>query len=212
MRLSRSVAMLAASAAISVLLWAIRARLANAHCDTMDGPVVTAAKLALDKGDSTPVLKWVREPYEGQVRAAFARALAVRKAGPEARELADMYFFETLVRLHRAGEGAAYAGLQPSGTPVSAAVQAADAALETGSVEALEKLLAERVATGIRERFERARRAKKHAEESVEQGRQFVEAYVDFTHYAEHLYELTERAAVHHAEPEQVQEHAPHGH
>jgi hypothetical protein len=33
-------------------------RIAGAHCDTLDGPVVMTAKAALEKGDVTPVLKW----------------------------------------------------------------------------------------------------------------------------------------------------------
>ncbi|MHC4687312.1 MAG: DUF6448 family protein [Planctomycetota bacterium] len=87
-----------------------------AHCDTMDGPVVKAAKIALEKGDVTPILKWVSK-------------------GPEAKELADMYFFETLVRLHRAGEGAPYTGLKPAGADLDPAVVQADKALDRGSVE-----------------------------------------------------------------------------
>ncbi len=34
---------------------------AFAHCDTLDGPVVKDARLALDKGDVTGLLKWVRK-------------------------------------------------------------------------------------------------------------------------------------------------------
>ena len=74
-----------------------------AHCDTLDGPVVKEAQLALEKGDVTGLLKWVRKEHEQEIRDAFARSLAVRVKGKEARELADRYFFETLVRVHRAG-------------------------------------------------------------------------------------------------------------
>ena len=42
---------------------------ANAHCDTMDGPVVMAAKKALEKGDVTPVLKWVKKHADQSVEA-----------------------------------------------------------------------------------------------------------------------------------------------
>jgi hypothetical protein len=108
----------------------------EAHCDTMDGPVVKAAQAALEKGNVTPVLKWVKPPQEADVRAAFQKTLAVRGLGREARDLADQYFFETLVRLHREGEGAPYTGLKPAGA-VEPVVAAADKALEAGSVEEL---------------------------------------------------------------------------
>jgi hypothetical protein len=84
-----------------------------AHCDTLDGPVVQTARTALEKGDITPLLKWVRVEDEKEIKDAFEKTLAVRRKGAEAKELADMYFFETLVRIHRAGEGAPYTGLKP---------------------------------------------------------------------------------------------------
>lgn len=83
-------------------LWVIP-NIAAAHCDTLDGPVVATAKAALEKGDITPVLKWIRKEDEKEIVELFNKTLAVRKQGREAKELADMYFFETLVRVHRAG-------------------------------------------------------------------------------------------------------------
>ncbi len=102
---------------------------AGAHCDTLDGPVVVAAQKALDTGDVNPVLIWVQEKDEAQIREAFNKTLSVRKLSPEANDLADMYFFEMLVRVHRAREGAPYTGLKPAGLD-RGAVGAADKALE----------------------------------------------------------------------------------
>jgi len=42
----------------------------------------------------------------------------------------------------------------------------------------------------------------KYADESVEAGREFVESYVIFTHYAEGLHGLIKAGADHHAEGE----------
>jgi hypothetical protein len=173
--------------------------IASAHCDTMDGPIVAAARAALEKGDVTPVLKWVKPEREKEIRTAFARALAVRAGGPEAKDFADMYFFETLVRVHRAGEGAPYTGLQPAGTPIEPAINLADQALATGDADSLVKSLTGHAEEGIRERFARAAAAKKRAEESVVAGREFVEAYVEFTHYVERLERDATTSAMAHA-------------
>lgn len=161
----------------------------RAHCDTMDGPVVIAARTALEKKDITPVLKWVKPDAEPKIKTAFARTLAVRAKGAEARELADQFFFETLVRLHRAGEGAPFTGLKPAGTQVGLAVAAADQALESGSVEPVVSLLTDEAAAGIRKRFARVREKKAHADHSVEAGRAFVAAYVDYVHYVDALHQ-----------------------
>lgn len=171
---------------------------AFAHCDSLDGPVVETARAALEKGDVTPVLKWVKNEYEPEIRDLFKKTLAVRVKGNEAQELADTYFLETLVRLHRAGEGEPYTGLKPAGG-VEAAVLEADRALESGSVEALVKLITEEASKGIRERFQKAKEASREADQSVEAGREFVETYVQFTHFVERLHlDATVRAHHHH--------------
>jgi hypothetical protein len=175
----------------------------SAHCDTMDGPVVAAARTAFEKGDVTPVLKWVRPEDEKQIRAAFARTVAVRAGGPDARELADTWFFETLVRVHRAGEGAPYAGLAPAGTPIEHSIVLADKALATGDPAELVRAVSGVVADGIRDRFAKAAEARKHAEESVARGRKFVAAYVELTHYVERLHADAASAAAPHAHGEQ---------
>ena len=113
---------------------------APAHCDTLDGPVVETARTALAKGEVTPLLKWVRPADEQELKNAFRQTLEVRKLGEQARELADRYFFETLVRIHRAGEGAPYTGLKP-GDSVDPAVVLADKALESGSADKLAEVL-----------------------------------------------------------------------
>ena len=172
---------------------------AFAHCDTLDGPVVQAARLALEKGDITLILKWVREKDENEIRVAFQKTLAVRTKGAEAKELADMYFFETLVRIHRAGEGAPYTGLKP-GEAVDPAVALADKALESGSVDKLVDVLTKAMANGIRERFRHASETQKHADDSVAAGREFVEAYVIFTHYVEGLHAIIKGSGGHHGE------------
>jgi hypothetical protein len=168
--------------ALLACLWSERAL---AHCDSLDGPVVGAARDALQAKDVGRVLVWVQKADEPVIRAAFARTLAVRKLGPEAKDLADMYFFETLVRVHRAGEGEPYTGLKPAGRDIGPAIPAADRALQTGDVEPLVRLLTERVAAGVRDRFSEARSLRGYRKDDVEAGRRFVAAYVEFIHYAE---------------------------
>lgn len=188
--------MAALMSVVAVLLSAPTTALA--HCDTMEGPVVTTAKVALEKGDVTPVLKWVRKEDEAQIKALFAKTLVVRGKGAEAKDLADMYFLETLVRLHRAGEGVAYTGLKSA--PVEPIIAMADKALETGSADEMIKRVSAHVAEGIRERFARALEAKKHADESVAAGREYVEDYVQYTHCVEGIHAAMMSEGHHHQE------------
>jgi hypothetical protein len=183
---------------------------AGAHCDTLDGPVIATAKAALEKGDITPILKWVQKDDEHAIHEAFEKTLAVRGKGPEAKALADLYFFETLVRIHRAGEGAPYTGLKAS--EPAPAVAGADKALETGSSDGLVKLVTDDVTEGIKKRFTHTLELKKHADESVAKGREFVASYVDFTHFVEGLHEMAVKSGGHHAEAEKPNAELGHTH
>jgi hypothetical protein len=169
---------------------------ASAHCDSLDGPVIRDAMAALAKRDATPVLKWVKREHEAEIRDAFAKAIVVRGLNGDARQVADRYFFETLVRIHRAGEGEPFTGLKPAGS-IEPGIDAADRALENGSGAALATQLAQSVSEGVRRRFDAAFAHKKHAGDSVDAGRKYVEAYVDYVHFVESAHRLTAHGASH---------------
>lgn len=175
------------------------------HCDGMDGPVVKAAQKALATGNVNLVLIWVQESDETELRKAFEQTLAVRKLSPQARGLADRYFFETLVRIHRAGEGAPYTGLKPAGRDLGPAIPAADQALEARSVEPLLKLLSESVQEGVREQFQNALAKSDFKENEIEAGQAYVKAYVEYVHYVERIYEAVKKpASGHYPESEEA--------
>jgi Family of unknown function (DUF6448) len=189
---------------------------ASAHCDGMDGPVVKAARRALESHDANLVLIWVQKKDEAEVRQVFQATLAVRNLSPEAKELADRYFFETLVRLHRAGEGAPYTGLKPAGRDLGPAIPAADRALEDGSMEKLKALLTDAMQRSLRKHYEQTLTKKRFRTDDLAAGREYVEAYVEFVHYVERIHEASTMPAQGHfhepgaySENEMHAEHQP---
>ena len=169
---------------------------ALAHCDSMDGPVIKDAQRALESKDVTPVLKWVTAEDEDAVREAFRLATSLRGESETARKIADTYFFETLVRIHRAHEGEGFTGLKSSGS-VEPAIAATDRALAEGNIDQLADRIAAAVNTGIKTRFNDAYVKKQVAERSVGQGRDYVEAYVQLTHFIEAIHHTVVRGASH---------------
>ena len=166
---------------------------AAAHCDSMDGPVVKAAQEALASGRVELALVWVLPGDEAEIRAAFDRALAVRQHAA-ARELADLWFFETLVRVHRAGEGEPYTGLKPAGTEPEGGIAAADRALELGSIDTLAGAVGTELERAVRERFERVQSLRDHDAADVDAGRRYVHAYVEYIHFVEAVHDLLHAA------------------
>ena len=158
------------------------------HCDTLDGPVVLAAKAALEKTDVALVLPFAPKGAEEEIRKAFDRTMAVRSAGKETGDLADLWFFETVVRLHRAGEGAPYTGLKRAGLDWGPVIPKADKAVAKGDPQELVSFMTHAVEHAVRERFEHAMRLRDYRTGDVDAARAYTSAMLRFELFAHHLY------------------------
>ncbi|MDD1720763.1 MAG: DUF6448 family protein [Euryarchaeota archaeon] len=158
------------------------------HCDTIDGPVVSAARVALDTGNVNFVLIWVPESAENELKEVFEKTLRVRKTGAEAQVVADEWFFENVVRLHRAGEGAPFTGLKRAGLDWGPVVPRAEKAIETNDATDAIGFVMQAIENDLQQRFKRAISTKNYGVNDVRAGREFVEAYINFVVYSHHLY------------------------
>jgi hypothetical protein len=158
------------------------------HCDTRDGPVVSATRIALETGNVNFVLIWVPESAENELKDAFEKTLRVRSKGSDAQALADEWFFETVVRLHRAGEGAPFTGLKPAGLDWGPVVPRAETAIETNDASGIINFILRTIEEDLQQRFKRAISTKSYGVNEVKAGREFVHAYINFVVYAHHLY------------------------
>lgn len=166
------------------------------HCDSMDGPVVTAARKALEAGNADVVLPYVPRDGEDEVKRVFDAVIAIRDDAPAAREIADLHFFETVVRVHRAGEGAPYTGLKPAGLDHGPVIPVAERAIETGSPDELVRLLTGRIEEEVRKRLHHVVELKARGNGDVEVNRAYVEAMLDLEVWSHGLYQAT-RAPAH---------------
>lgn len=170
-----------------------------AHCDTENGPVVTAAKEALNTNNVNLVLISVKWQDEAIIKEAFQKTIDLRKISPKVRQMVDNYFFETLVRIHRAGEGVAYTGIKDSGE-VEIPIAAADDAIEKNSLADVMKLLNEVISKGVNEKFNEAISKYNYDKDNVEAGREYIESYVLFMHYVEAIYNAASHMGTEHQE------------
>ncbi|HII95202.1 MAG TPA: hypothetical protein HA367_05670, partial [Candidatus Methanofastidiosum sp.] len=143
----------------------------------MDGPVVVAAKMALERGNVNYILPWVPKESEKEVVAAFQKALTAGKNGGEAKEVANLWFFETVVRLHRAGEKAPYTGLKPAGLDEGPVIPLVEEAIKMESPSALIEFLSEAINQEITNKFDLVMEKKDHDVNNVDAGRHFVHAF-----------------------------------
>lgn len=168
-----------------VLLLILSTNVTFAHCDTMDGPLIKDARLAIAQNNINYALKWVSSKNEAEIKDAFKLMMKVRETGPEGKELAEKYFFETLVRIHRTGEGMPYTGIKPSGTPIDEKIMAADKSIESGNLSPLKDIISKEKLAELTIRFNKVMSLKNFDVNNVEAGREYIEAYVLFFKFAE---------------------------
>jgi len=158
------------------------------HCDTLDGPVVRAIKVALEKNNVNYILPWVPKKAEHEVMEAFNKTAIARKQGKEAMEVADYWLYETVVRFHREGEGAPYTGLKPAGLDWGPVVPRAEKALESGSPKEVIDFIAHTAHEELEARFNRAMAKKNFEINDVDAAREYVQAELGFVLFSHGLY------------------------
>ena len=176
-----------------LLFWSLPA---TAHCDRENGPVAIAAKEALKTGDLNKVLIWVGEEQEQELREKFNQSLEVFKKGGVAADLAQKYFMETTVRLHRAAEGMPFTGLKPA-SPNPPDIEVAEKALETGNFEPVKELLCSAMEEESRKWFKKVRETAENKEDSIAAGREWVDNYVKYIVYIHKLHETIKAGPPH---------------
>ena len=183
---SKLVAMLFLASSISIFT-----NTASAHCDSYDGPVIKDAEKALEANNVNLVLKWVSKEQEKEIIPLFQKTYELRNRDKEVYEIVKKHFFETLVRLHRETEGAPYTGLKPAGT-TKPIIKMTDKALDENSVDDFLQKLNNHIDNVVREKFNKVSELNKVKDNSVEKGREFVAAYVDYTHTVEAIHDIIE--------------------
>lgn len=164
---------------------------AFAHCDSYDGPVVKDATKALETNNVSLVLKWVNENQTPEITSLFNKTYSLKNSNKEVYKIVEKHFLETLVRLHRETEGAPYTGLKPAGT-TKEIIQLSDNAIATNSADDLVSKLNKHIEKVIREKYQKVSELSKVKDISVEKGREYVKAYVDYTHTLEAIHNILE--------------------
>ena len=163
------------------------------YIDSMDGPVVKAAEKALDMGDVKYVLPYVSPEDEEEIKDSFEKAIMVRELSADAAELADYWFFETTVRLHRKEEEKTYTGLKSAGTDWGPIIPKIDLAIETENIDELLNFILNFIREDIKSRFDDLLYKKDYDQDEVDDARDYINTREEFIEYTRKFYEYVEK-------------------
>ena len=178
----------------AILLFSSQATFA--HCDSYDGPVIKDAVKALKTNDVNLVFKWLKKGQEQEITALFNKTYSLKNGDKEVYEIVEKHFFETLVRLHRETEGEPYTGLKPAGT-TKQIIQMTDEAIKEGNVDGFLLKFNKHFEKVVREKYDKVLQLSKIKNNSTEEGRAFVAAYVNYTHTIMAMHDILEHGIEH---------------
>lgn len=168
----------------------------SAHCDSYDGPLIKDALKSLESNNINPVLKWVDEKYETEITVLFNKIVSLRGGDKEVYAIVEKHFLETLVRLHREGEGAPYTGLKPAGS-ASPIIVMADQAIASGEVKTLTTKFDAHLNKVLADKYNEVMEKSLKKDNSTAEGREYVRAYVEYTHFLEAIHGIIEGGGAH---------------
>lgn len=182
--------------ALIAVLSVINIQPASAHCDSLDGPALLDAAKALETNNPELLKKWITADQEAEVIALFHKTYSLKNGDAEVYNIVRTHFYETFVRLHREMENAPYTGLKPAGS-TAPIITMSDKAIETGEIDKLLGALSNHVNAVLKEKYEKVAQLNKVKNDSPEKGREYVHAYIDFTHSIEAVHAVTEGGGAH---------------
>lgn len=155
------------------------------NCDSMGGPVVKAAEMALEMENVNHILPYVNEDDENEIKSAFEKASFVRELNADAADLADYWFFETVVRLHLKGKNEPFHGLKSSKDDMSPIMRKAKMAMDEEDLTDLFEFLSAKLETEMRKRFMEVLNSKDCDFNEVDEAREYVNSVIEFVSYVD---------------------------
>jgi cell division inhibitor SulA len=123
------------------------------HHDAGNGPVMKAAKMALETGNANYVLIWVPEESENSLKNILEKTCCERSVRRNMQNRTIDWYFETVNRLHSANDGALYSCLKHGRRDEIPIVPMMERAIETGNLEKILGFIPNTLLADMRERF-----------------------------------------------------------
>jgi hypothetical protein len=155
--------------------------------DEMQGPVVKAAKMALETGNVNYILIWLPEESENTLKNLLEKTCCTRSSRMNMKNRAYDWYFEMVNRFFNIGRPRDNLTIR-GGLAEKPLDLKVDKAIESGNFEEIRDIIPVTHEADAKQRFLHVMNMRNYPVNNIAEGRAYVSAFFDFNRYMHDLY------------------------
>jgi hypothetical protein len=152
-----------------------------------DGPVISAAKRALETGNAHYILIWIPEESENTVKNLLEKAYCERYTQKNAYNHIVDWYFETINHLHSVHYGPYNLTISTKAPEEKTIIFLVERTCESGNFEEITTVIQDTPSGEMRQRFNDVMKKRNYGVENIAAGRVYVSAFTDFIAFVNNL-------------------------
>jgi len=157
------------------------------YYNSENGPVIIAAKKALETGNPNYVLIWVPEESENTLKNLLEKTFCERSTRKNIQNRGIDWYFESVNRLHFTCRWPHCPGMTSDGSDMKMIVSMVERAFETGNCEEICGVLPIAHTAEVKLRFHNVMNKRNYTVDDIAAGRAYVSAFIAFIAYLHNL-------------------------
>lgn len=145
-----------------------------------NGPVMSAAKKALETGKAHHILIWIPEASENTLKNLLEKACCERRIQTDGYDHIIDWYFATVRRFHSVGYGPRNLNISLKTLEEKTIISLVERACESGNFEEIAMVIPDIPAGELRQQFNDVMKKRNYDVENIAAGRVYVSEFTDF--------------------------------
>jgi hypothetical protein len=152
-----------------------------------NGPVIRAAKMAMETGNASYILIWLPKEAENTLKNLLERTYCENRTRKNTQNHSIDWYFKSVNRLHSRYGWPDYPGMKFKETDEETIALMVERAFESGNFEEINSIIPLNHSGDARERFHKVMMKRNYSVDDIAAGRVYVSAFIAFIVYLHNL-------------------------
>lgn len=155
--------------------------------DSHNGPMMIAAKRALETGKAHHILIWIPEKSENTLKNLLEKVCCKRRIQADGHDRIVDWYFETISRFHSGYYGPHNLNISTKTPEEKSIIFLVESACESGNFEEITTVIRDTPTGEMRQRFDDVMKKRNYCEENIAAGRVYVSVFTYFIAFVNNL-------------------------